>query len=389
MEFSDPSIHYTHSNDSNSTGIEMDLANTTYQNSDISILQDNNEETIKQAAKILRNVCIPCISLVGLVGNTLSLLVFCARSMKHSSSSMFLASLAFVDNLFLLDLLLIWVDGEFYNILRNPLACEAIMFVSYVTGFLSVWFIVGFTTERFIAICFPLRSQMLCSMFREKMMVLVLIITAFLLYNHNFWTIRTVKLGPRYRCVIKPEMVDFLQVITWVDTIITMVVPFVLITFMNIRVLIAAADCHRKTQACCRPAQNSNSETVRYTGTTKSLRIKSQMRVTRTLILVSTTFLVLNLPSHVLRLHNLIIAIIHSEKFFEVSIELNFVQEIANFLYYSTFSCNFILYSVFGRHFQKNLKAILRCRSTMTEEKDKLIRRISSLRNTTTTTTSV
>ena len=348
---------------------------------------DYDIEFIQRTTKLLRNIWIPSIVLIGLIGNTLSLLVFSARNMKHSSSSTFLAALALVDNVFLLNLGLIWIDGEFYNILRFPMACEMIMFVTYVTAFLSVWFVVGFTTERFVAICFPLRSHLLCTVSREKVTVIIMTITACLIYNHSFWTIDIVLAGPRYRCVLKQEMVSYLQVITWVDTLLTMIAPFFLITFMNIQVLIAAAFCHTKTQSCCCA---SKSKSIGYSGISKSrktLRFISQLRVTRTLVLVSTTFLVLNLPSHTLRLYSLIYTATHPQDQFIISIQLYFIQEIANFLYYTTFSCNFVLYSVYGKHFQKNLKMMLKCSSVFQEEREQRIRRLSSLRTTTMTHT--
>ena len=373
----------------NALRTSMELSNNTDLYSDHSNIEDVTNASLMQISTLLRNICIPFIATVGLIGNSLSLIVFTSRKLKHTSSSNFLASLAVVDNIFLANLLLTWIDGEFYNIMRNIMACESIMFVTYVTGFLSVWFIVGFTTERFMAICFPFRWQLVFSTFREKMIVLILILTAVLLYNHSFWTIRNLKQGPRYTCIAKREMLDFLHAITWLDTIVTMVVPFILIVFMNVRVLMAAATCHRNKQAlCCPQAQISQGFVTTYILPRNGLRYRSQIRVTRTLILVSSTFLVLNLPSHVLRLHNLIFTTVLPDTHFEVSVELYFVQEIANFLYYSTFSCNFILYAMFGRHFQKNLKAILSCSSTTNRESREMAQRLSSFRNRTTTTTS-
>ena len=354
--------------------------NVTFYNGYHDIEPDYDIELIKRTTKLLRNIWIPSVVLIGLIGNTLSLLVFSARNMKHSSSSTFLAALALVDNIFLVNLGLVWIDGEFNNFLRFPIACELIMFVAYVTAFLSVWFVVGFTTERFIAICFPLRTHWFCTVSREKVTVVIMIIAACLLYNHSFWTIDIILAGPRYRCVIREETVGYLNVITWIDTALTMIIPFFLITFMNIHVLIAAAMCHMKTQSCCCV---STSKSIGYSGFSKSrktLRFISQLRVTRTLVLVSTTFLVLNLPSHTLRLYNLIYTTAHPKDLLTVSIQHYFIQEIANFLYYTTFSCNFILYSLYGKHFQQNLKLLLKCSSLFEEERALSIRRLSSAR---------
>ncbi|WAR09686.1 hypothetical protein MAR_034762, partial [Mya arenaria] len=45
---------------------------------------------------------------------------------------------------------------------------DVLIYFTYVTSFLSVWFIVGLTFERYIAICFPLKRTFLCSVKREK-----------------------------------------------------------------------------------------------------------------------------------------------------------------------------------------------------------------------------
>ena len=369
-----------------STGQTLNNDNGTHPGVDIGVIQDDIKASLMQISSLLRNICIPIISAIGLLGNSLSLLVFANRRLKHTSSSMFLAALALVDNLFLLNLFLMWIDGVVYNILGLPMVCEFIMFVTYVTGFLSVWFIVGFTTERYMAICYPLRWQLMFSRFREKLIVAILVGLAFLLYNHSFWTIQVLKFGPRYTCVPKLEMLGFLNVITWIDTMVTMVIPFILISYLNVKVLFAAANCHR--HVCCHQGGSLQTGKNAYALPQNSIRYRSQIRVTRTLILVSSTFLVLNLPSHALRLHNLIVTTAQPDRKVEVSVQMYFVQEIANILFYCTFSCNFFLYAFFGRHFQRNLKAILVCRAGSNGHKAEVGQQLSSFRLRTTTTSS-
>ena len=368
----------------NSTGETLNNDSGTYPGVDIDVSKDDIKASLMQVSSLLRNICIPIISAVGLIGNSLSLLVFANRKLKHTSSSIFLAALAFVDNLFLLNLLLMWIDGVFYNILGIPMVCELIMFVTNVTGFLSVWLIVGFTTERYMAICYPLRWKLMCSRFREKLSAAILLALAFLLYNHSFWTIQVLMIGPRYTCVPKLEMLGFLNVITWIDAMVTMVIPFILITYLNVKVLFAAAD--RQRHVCCHQGGSLQTGKNANALPRNSIHYRSQIRVTRTLILVSSTFLVLNLPSHALRLHNLIVTNALADQKVEVSVQMYFLQEIANILFYCTFSCNFFLYTFFGRHFQQNLKAILVCRSGSNGHKAEFGQQLSSFRLRTTTT---
>lgn len=351
------------------------------------------------AIKLMRTTFVPVIVTVGLFGNTLSLLVFSGNSMKKSSCSVFLASLAFVDNIFLLSLLLTWIDAEIYVILTIDIACQVLIFTTYVTSFLSVWFIVCFTCERFIAICFPLKSSYMCSVFREKRAVFIFTILAGILYNFSFWTTGMEQWGPHMRCSHKIKYFHFLHIVTWVDTSLTMIFPFVIIAVMNTMVLRSVIQCPLGDTCCqlgdmCITSSQRNKFITDESSSsmTKDLKITAvsvrsgvaqrrnpQLRVTRTLLFVSTTFLVLNLPSHTIRLYNLIRA--SDSDTGTISVQYSFVQEVTLILYYTTFACNFFLYTLFGRNFKTSLYFILRCRSTTDNQMNALLRTRSSSRH--------
>ena len=333
-----------------------------------------NFEPLAKVARTIRNIFIPCIVLFGILGNTLSITVFQTACMKKSSSSVYLTALAIVDNLFLVSLCITWIEGEFWSILRFEIACECITFLTYVTSFLSVWFIVAFTADRFVSICFPQNSQYTISMFRTKVTVFGLVCLSVLLYGFSFWATETVVFMGRYRCVHKQEALPFLQVFTWADSVITIVLPFFLITFMNTKVLLATRNCLRasprtstKTSASI-PSSSSSLETVSLdsVSTTPSkmkrrVRYKLQLRATKLLVLVSTIFLVFNLPSHVMRFYNLITLTVQGPENQAVSIMRVFLQELSLLFYYSAFSFNFILYTSTCRNFKRTLKGIFKC----------------------------
>ncbi|WAR09688.1 CLTR2-like protein [Mya arenaria] len=201
----------------------------------------NNDElslsTILFAAKTMRTVFIPLIVAIGLCGNTLSLMVFLSQSMRQSSCSVFLASLAAVDNTILVNLLFTWIDGEMVTIISTDLLCQVLIYFTYVTSFLSVWFVVGFTCECYIAICFPLKRTFLCSVKREKIAVVALILAACGLYNFSLWTSRMQQFGPKLKCSLKMEYIQLLNIVTWIDTLLTMVIPFFIIIIANLLVL--------------------------------------------------------------------------------------------------------------------------------------------------------
>lgn len=342
---------------------------------------------------LMRNIFVPILVCVGIFGNTLCLFVFSAKSMKKSSSSVFLASLAVVDNTFLLCLLVTWIDGQIYVILTVDLACQILIFATYVASSLSVWFIVCFTCERFVAICFPMKNTYMCSIRREKRTVVILTVIACTLYHFSFWTTGMEKFGPQMRCAHKQAYINFLHTVTWIDTVLTMIIPFILIVFMNSMVLRRVLNCHARSKG-----EKERNRTIVFKTLITSMHkkviiqkqrplrftriqhVNPQIRVTRTLLFVSTTFLVLNLPSHSIRLYNLITYVSSGNR--TISVQFSFLQELTLMFYYLTFSCNFFLYTCFGYNFRKSLSHILHCRSTKEHRRRIVLHRLSSTQGT-------
>lgn len=327
-----------------------DVLQKKYHSNNTSFILDNennheHEMVAYHIAKAIRNICIPTIVIIGVLGNFVSMMVFASNYLRSSSSSTFLVALACADNVFLVSLFLSWIDGSIINILNSVTICRLIAYLTYISSFLSVWFVVGFTLERHIAICHPLHAKLFCTQVREKITVICLITVSALLYHFSLWT-TDVEVYPSEdisRCSIDEKHIHFLNIVTWLDAVLTMLIPFVLICYMNIRVAFTAAGFQEKRKKCLSMRDAKSAKLG-------ALRSKQQMRVTRTLLLVSTTFLVLNLPSHVFKLSNLIFA-----PAYYINMTQYLVQEIAQILYYFSFSMNFFLYAFYGKHFQKSL----------------------------------
>lgn len=183
---------------------------------------------------------LPCITLIGLVGNLLSCIVFLTTHLKMRSSSYYLAALACADFGFLVLLLLVWLSG----ILDFPLFhvngfCQCIVYLSTVCGFLSVWLIVAFTVERFIAVQYPLHRPHMCTVARAKAIVIYLVVFAALSHSYVFVTsgIIEVRDGEQV-CDMRESHRDTMRVINIIDSLVTLIIPFVLIGTMNVMIAV-------------------------------------------------------------------------------------------------------------------------------------------------------
>lgn len=347
MDTTDNPVMNISANFENTYSIYIDTKSL--QNRTLTDVKDEvNDMEIYNLAKMMRNVFIPIIVFVGVFGNSVSMSVFTSNYLRRSSSSTFLVALACTDNVFLICLFLSWFDGSVDNILTSVRICQVISYLTYVSSFLSVWFVVGFTSERYIAICHPLRAKVFCTQVRERVAVVIFVMLSVVLYNFASWTTDVYTSNSITRCTYKINYIQFLNVITWVDTVVTMLIPFTLIFFMNMRVACTAATFHEKRKGCLTPR---DAKRVKH----RALRSKQQMRVTRTLLLVSTTFLVLNLPSHVFKLSSLISAFVNPSNAYNISMAQYFIQELSQIVLYASFSMNFFLYALYGKHFQRSL----------------------------------
>ena len=75
-----------------------------------------------------------------------------------------------------------------WKIYHRPGWCQFFVYIAYVASFLSVWYVVCFTVERYLIIRCPLKRQELCRPGRAKAVVFSSAAVAFVLYNFAIWT---------------------------------------------------------------------------------------------------------------------------------------------------------------------------------------------------------
>ncbi len=82
---------------------------------------------------------VPAVIGAGLVGNTVSFLVFVFTNLRTLSSSVYLAALAISDSGFLICVFFSWLINVNVNIYQEPGWCQTFVYLTYVFSFLSVW----------------------------------------------------------------------------------------------------------------------------------------------------------------------------------------------------------------------------------------------------------
>ncbi|KAI0229879.1 hypothetical protein LSAT2_019712 [Lamellibrachia satsuma] len=303
---------------------------------------------------------VPTLLLVGLVGNSLSFIVFMSRRLRRFSCSVYLAALAVSDNGLLLCVFVSWAPRIGLDLLQRPGWCEAFVYLTYVFSFLSVWYIVIFTAERYVAVCLPLHRRRICTARRARTVVAAVALFAALAYTFATWTSAPVLLPDAHTryCMPLPRFFDLVTTLNSVDTVVTLVVPWLLIVVLNVRIVYVVRRMRKwrvrkdNFQNVSRQSSRTESAGSLHSEPEVGLR-RSQLKVTKLLIVVSTLFIVINLPSHAVRVYSFVISFVSDT--YRPSIAFINCQALLQYLYYTNFCVNFFLYSACGGNFRHAL----------------------------------
>lgn len=183
---------------------------------------------------ILNWYYVPILSLGGLIGNMLSYLVFLNTYLKMRSSSYYLAALSAADFGFLASISLVWLNNKLdIPVFNQDGWCQFTIYTSSVCSFLSVWLIVAFTVERFIAVQYPLHRPRVCTISRAKSIISILVVVSLLTHSYTFFTAGIIRTVEGDVCELREKYHEMMRVINIVDTLVTLIIPVGLIIITN------------------------------------------------------------------------------------------------------------------------------------------------------------
>lgn len=133
---------------------------------------------LHEYVQAIGKVTTPCISVLGTAGNMLAVIVFLRTpTLCKQTSSYYLTALCMSDTVVLLLFALGYLSSNNYiDFYHRSVACELTNYLSGVFSCFSVWLVVAFTAERYIAVWHPLRRPTWCTAKRAKITMLAFFI---------------------------------------------------------------------------------------------------------------------------------------------------------------------------------------------------------------------
>lgn len=335
------------------------------------------------ALKIDRYVT-PIWYIIGVSGNIISSKIWLERRMRrNNSSAIYLAALSINDTLFLvLHMLLELKYAWFYRTVDYPVICEAYALIYIVTNYLAPTLVLGFTIERFIAVCYPYQKMKYCTSERAWKVVLGLTCICFLLGGIQpfFWEYHAEK----KTCEVVEEHLNAWANWSWAtEMLIFLVVPIVIL-IINILVLREIRKMSGPTKpmmhntsvrnhvANSKPSTSSSTGSNRHASATDGQPPASCVAATNVLLL-SVSFYVIctTLPATIVY----VLASIFPEgdfcmEFEAMGVDPQWVRHFGYVLFrkivdefcLSHYACNVVLYTITGKMFRQSVVSLARCR---------------------------
>ena len=297
--------------------------------------------------------------------------------------------------------------------------CQLIIYLSHVFVFLSVWNVVSFTAERYIIVFHPLRKESYCTKKKARNVVYVLLLVSALIYAFVPVTSGVVVVNDHKSiCMPLAKYYDFLTITTVIDTMLACIIPSIIIVVLNAKIILQlqrhqckqttltqpftplvtekhiqgpprrsvfhtsvclSGSVHIKfsTNRSVTPEEEvplhdvtnnpsrksttlltSSSLTTTPNSCHRLLRSRIQFRTAKMLLILSSVFVILNLPFHAFRVHAFVKHLFGSDaKAPKANI---FWHELFQLVYFLNFGINFFIYSMCGRQFRVALVRLIR-----------------------------
>ena len=275
----------------------------------------------KKVVEITEYVASPIIISVGLTGNAVgSVSLLRVAGLRSRGMGHLLVAICVSDAIFLASLLPTWLGhgyGREYDLFNSDGWCELLSLTTMSSNFLSTWFTVALGVERYIAVQHSRRQALnvngrenrenlkpttrpYCGRTRTRVAIIALTVLAIVVFVNMVVNIGVVNRGDGVsQCAPIPESVDAMRFLNNVDLVVNVIAPNLIITGLYTVIGVRLAVLRgRRSRAISRLVLPSPS---RFSGEDDGAVCPTEIRLTRSAVLLSVVVVLLSAPNHAVR----------------------------------------------------------------------------------------
>ena len=327
--------------------------------------EDNHEQSmLKNTLQMMRIYYTPSVIVFGAFGNIIVWIMLLYTKLRYLSCTHYLTSVIVVNILHLLALLVQWLTLFGIDLYNTVGFCQFVSFINSLCVFLSVWLVVAFAVDRYIASAHTLHAAQMCTTIRAKLVIIGIVLLGFVVYMNICLTVGVIHFDGNPRCTPMPSFLDDLRILTVFDMIFNIVLPYSAIVCLD--VILIRYHCDKRIVVTAhnvpdtQQVEPDNTETENEEDTNNWRPEESRVRnsyddvmhvpMRSFAIVFLTYFLITRLPSEVIRL-------IHTTKslfdpYYISSTWEYYCQVIAQQIYISSLATHVIIFSLFHKTFR-------------------------------------
>ncbi|KAK2149132.1 hypothetical protein LSH36_465g00002 [Paralvinella palmiformis] len=327
------------------------------------MVPNGGENSIEMLAELeqFKQYFIPVLVVLGLIGNVASTMALLQRNLKKRPSAHFLAAKCISDTVFLLCLLLLWLQTLGVVLHGSGIWCHFLSMATQASNFQSTWFVVGMAVDRYLVICWPtwthahccsgnksvadLRHQHTTTVTWARIAVLIVSFVALAVYLNLSLTVGVVTIGGQPTCVPLFHFLKALQVLGYLDMLTNVLLPYTTV------IVLISFTTHRVVRF-----RVSRKRVISRIASSKKTRChypKTELRQTKTIVIVCCTQLLCIVPTQVLRIYHTFRNAFGPN--IGIQLEQIFLQHVFQLIYFLSFSLNFLLLVASDKVFRKVL----------------------------------
>ena len=303
-----------------------------------------------KAGIIIWKTVPPVLITFGTCGNILSIVVLTRKSIRKSTTAMFLIFLTFSDLCVLYTgLLRQWliylIDFDIRHF--SEAFCKIHIWLVYSSLDFSAWILISVTLERIIAVWCPYSYNSKCSRRTAISCIMTILLLVLGLNSHLLYGMVDKDSGiTEQACSSIDENYSnfFRSAWSWIDLCMFSLIPFVVIVFGNSLILLKL---FQRSRTSNQPNRNRRHHYDHH-----------QSSMTTMLCTLNTVFLITTLP---ISIYNIGYTYWYSTQDQRTIAYLELWWSVVNMLMYTNNALNFLLYSLSGSRFRKELKRLV-CR---------------------------
>lgn len=180
-------------------------------------------------------VVSPITFCIGYPLNWLVFYIFSRSKLKTTSSSRYIAAIAFVDNVVIFTYFMIHLS-DYYNVPVYNIygACQFLNYFNCIGIFLSIWYVTALVIDKFIGLYWPVKRSEYCTEFRAKCVTVLFAIFSIVMYHYLLWTVGIEVSGHTTLCMPyhAPSLMETYSFLNHVDYVIVAIIPYLTIVIL-------------------------------------------------------------------------------------------------------------------------------------------------------------